>query len=86
VERVWREYKEFIIVALLLLAFWVVHWVSVERVAEKRAHDLTEAYVRQRSLEDKALKTEERLAAMSRLGIVSQLSAIFAHEMGTTKL
>lgn len=82
VERVWLEYKEFIIVALLLLAFWVVHWVSVERVAEKRAHDLTEAYVRQRSLEDKALKTEERLAAMSRLGIVSQLSAIFAHEMG----
>lgn len=38
--------------------------------------------MRQREIETKAIETEERLRALSRLGVVSQLSSIFAHEMG----
>ena len=50
-----------------LLAGFVFHSVSVERLAQSRARELNDAYVRQREIEDKALKTEERLAALSRL-------------------
>lgn len=81
-SRIWRDFWPLIAAALALLAGFVFHSVSVERLAQSRARELNDAYVRQREIEDKALKTEERLAALSRLGVVSQLSSIFAHEMG----
>lgn len=59
-----------------------MHWRSVEQLAQRRTRELQDAYLHQRAIEDKALKTEERLSALSRLGVVSQLSSIFAHEMG----
>ena len=81
-SRIWRDFWPLIAAALALLAGFVFHSVSVERLAQSRARELNDAYVRQREIEDKALKTEERLAALLRLGVVSQLSSIFAHEMG----
>lgn len=80
--RIWHEYWQVLLMVVCFIGAWIAHWLSVEKLAERRARELTEAYVRQRSIEDKALKAEERLAAMSRLGVVSQLSSIFAHEMG----
>lgn len=82
IKRIWEEHWEMIMLAVLAIAGWIGHWLSVERLAEVRARQLTEAYIRQRTIEDKAIRAEERLAAMSRLGVVSQLSSIFAHEMG----
>ena len=81
-KRVWQEYSGVIVAALMLLIGRIIHWVSVERLAQRRARELNDAYLRQRDIEDKALKAEERLSAMSKLGVVSQLSSIFAHEMG----
>lgn len=82
IRRIWEKYSGVIVAALLLLAGWIVHWLSVERLAQSRARELNDAFVRQREVEDRALRTEERLSAMSRLGVVSQLSSIFAHELG----
>ena len=81
-KRVWHEYSVLIMAVVLLLLGLVVHWLSVERLAQSRARELNDAYLRQRDIEDKAIKAEERLSAMSKLGVVSQLSSIFAHEMG----
>lgn len=81
-SRIWRDFWPLIAAAIALSAGFVLHSVSTERLAQSRARELNDAYVRQREIEDKALKTEERLAALSRLGVVSQLSSIFAHEMG----
>lgn len=82
VHRIWDEHREAIIVLTLLLLGWVMHWLSVERLAERRARALTEAHRRQLETEAKAMAAEERSAALSRQGVVSQLSSIFAHEMG----
>ena len=81
-KRVWKEYSGLILAFVMLTLGWIVHWLSVERLAQRRARELNDAYLRQRDIEDKAIKAEERLSAMSKLGIVSQLSSIFAHEMG----
>lgn len=79
-ERIWQKYSAVVVTVVLLLLGGFVHLRIVERQA--RARELNEAYVRQREIESKAIETEERLRAMSRLGVVSQLSSIFAHEMG----
>lgn len=81
-ERIWQKYSAVVVTVVLLLLGGFVHLRIVERQAQARARELNEAYVRQREIESKAIETEERLRAMSRLGVVSQLSSIFAHEMG----
>lgn len=81
-ERIWQKYSAVVVAVVLLLLGGFVHLRTVERQAQARARELNEAYVRQREIETKAIETEERLRAMSRLGVVSQLSSIFAHEMG----
>lgn len=82
VKRVWDTYWQVIIALGIFVLIWVWHWLSVERLAQRRAQALNEAYVKQKTIEDEVIKAQERLAVMSRLGVVSQLSAIFAHEMG----
>lgn len=81
-RRLWETYWQLILLVVVLLAGWVAHWLSVEKLAQRRARELAEAYDRQRSIEERAIETEARLSALSRLGVVSQLSSIFAHEMG----
>lgn len=81
-RRIWETYWPWVVLTLLLLAGWVAHWLSVERLAQRRARKLSEAYLKQKHIEEKAIETEARLSALSKLGLVSQLSSIFAHEMG----
>ena len=81
-RRIWETYWPWVVLTLLLLAGWVAHWLSVERLAQRRARELSEAYLKQKHIEEKAIETEARLSALSKLGVVSQLSSIFAHEMG----
>ncbi len=81
-SRIWASYWQLIVLGFLILAGWVAHWLSVEKLAQSRARELADAYVRQKSIEEKAIETEARLTAMSKLGVVSQLSSIFVHEMG----
>ena len=80
--RIWENYWQLILVAIFLVAGWVGHWWSVEKLAQRRARELSVAYLRQKHIEEKAIETEARLSALSKLGVVSQLSSIFAHEMG----
>lgn len=80
--RIWEKYSALVVAVVIFLLGGFVHLRTVERQAQARARELNDAYVRQREIETKAIETEERLRAMSRLGVVSQLSSIFAHEMG----
>ncbi len=80
--RIWEKYSALVVAVAVFLLGGFVHLRTVERQAQARARELNDAYVRQREIETKAIETEERLRAMSRLGVVSQLSSIFAHEMG----
>lgn len=82
VRRIAQEFWPFILLALGGACGWVVHWLRVEQLAQRRAQELAAAYLKERELEEKAEAVEARLQAMSRLGVVSQLSSIFAHEMG----
>ena len=62
-SRIWRDFWPLIAAALALLAGFVFHSVSVERLAQSRARELNDAYVRQREIEDKALEACGALAS-----------------------
>lgn len=81
VQRILAEYGQFVILAAVLILGLILHAVRVTQLVRLRTADLTAALEKQRALESEAKSAEERLENISRVGIVGQLSTIFAHEM-----
>lgn len=80
-ERFWHTYWQYLLIALLAIVGWVVHWLSVERLVKKRTAELRQALRTQSELHEKALSTAAQLEQLTKFGVVNELSAIYAHEL-----
>lgn len=76
-ERYWP-----VLAALLFGALaWMLHWVLLKRQVRLRTAALSRALGEQRRLREAALRSGEEVERLTRLGIVNELSCIYAHEM-----
>lgn len=76
-----RRYQtEVVLLGLLTLAI-IFHIVTVNVLVQRRTRELTEAILTIRETHEAAEKTNEKLHALERAGVVSQLSSMFAHEI-----
>ncbi len=76
-----RRYGKFLLAALGGLLFLIFHSVRTEALVRKRTRALTEALESRERLEKEALRTREKLLQLERLGTVSLMSSMFAHEV-----
>lgn len=67
--------------ALLLLLLLVLHSVRANHLVRVRTSELTEALHERDRMEEEAKRGRERLSAVERAGIISQMSGMFAHEL-----
>lgn len=71
-----------VLAALLFGALaWMLHWVLLKRQVRLRTAALSRALGEQRRLREAALRSGEEVERLTRLGIVNELSCIYAHEM-----
>lgn len=80
-KRIWAEFWPFIVIAVVLVLFFIIHWIRVEHLVNKRTRSLQSALIRQKETEKKRRETVIKLEALQKVGVVNQLSSIFAHEM-----
>lgn len=77
VEKYWP------VLAMLLVGTvaWILHWLSVERLVRRRTAELDAALQEQTRLKELAIASGEEVEHLTKLGIVNELSCIYAHEM-----
>ena len=80
-QRAWAEYKVYVIALLLILLGIFGHSVRTEILIRKRTLELETAFKQQRKTEYEKQKAQSSLEKVMRLGIVGQMSTIFAHEL-----
>ena len=81
VKRFVHEYWPFIMLAAFGLFGVFFHWRRAEHLVKKRTAQLRKSISERIQLEEKAKDANHRLETLQRIGVVNQLSAIFAHEM-----
>jgi two-component system sensor histidine kinase TtrS len=79
--RIWKQYQEWILVILALIASLIIHLLRVEDLVKKRTSAWKEEMDRRRQAEELARDYEKRMAAAQKMSILGQLSSIFAHEL-----
>lgn len=84
-ELNWDVFKErylkyvWLLMGILVLGF--VHILRTRRLVRIRTQQLSDALIRQEKLEKDARISRQRLSAVERAGVVSQMSALLAHEV-----
>lgn len=80
-SRVLAEYWFVFLGALGLVIGLLLHSVRSEHLVQKRTAQLTASLKKQEQLKKQAVLTEEKLGKLQRLGTISQMSSLFAHEL-----
>lgn len=80
-QRVWREYRPWVIVSFLLLLALLTHGWLLEKLVRRRTADLTQALIQQRKAERLALEKTNELKRVEQKTAIAQLSSVFAHEV-----
>ncbi len=80
-QRVWQEYRPWIVVATLLLLALLLHSWVLEELVRRRTAALTQALADQQKAERLALEKTEELKRIEQKTALSQLSSVFAHEV-----
>ncbi len=80
-QRVWQEYRPWIVVAALLLLALLLHSWVLEKLVRRRTAALTQALADQQKAERLALEKTEELKRIEQKTALSQLSSVFAHEV-----
>lgn len=80
-SRVLAEYWYVFLGALGLVIGLLLHSVRSEHLVQKRTAQLTASLKKQEQLKKQAVVTEEKLGKLQRLGTISQMSSLFAHEL-----
>ncbi|MDO5531173.1 sensor histidine kinase [Sutterella sp.] len=75
-----RYWPWFAVLALGLL-FWILHWLRAESLVKKRTAELNAALEREEALHRQAIGAAEESERLLQLGVVNELSCIYAHEM-----
>ena len=81
VRRFITQYWPFIMLALFGIVGLILHGRRAEHLVRKRTAQLRHSINERIQLEAKAKEATHRLETMQKIGVVNQLSAIFAHEM-----
>lgn len=80
--RLWRDYGNLVVAAVLLIAGLIVHYVRVNVLVRRRTRELSEALKTQERLQRTAQEANDRMERLQRAAAVSQMSSMLAHELG----
>lgn len=81
IRRFFSEYWPFVMLGLFCIFGMIFHWRRAEHLVQKRTSQLRKSINERVRLEAQAKDASHRLETLQRIGVVNQLSAIFAHEM-----
>lgn len=81
----WKEFflknAYYFAVLLLCIFFLIVHVLRTEALVKKKTAQLSDALAKKMELEKQSKEAQEKLLQLERGGVVSQMSAMFAHEV-----
>ncbi len=77
----YSRYQGYVHAALVFLIFLVAYEIRLQRLVKRRTGELREALIEQRRLETDARRDRDRLGSLEKRNIVSQMSAMIAHEV-----
>lgn len=80
-QHLWREYRSWVVVAVLALLMLLGYSVLLESLVRRRTRQLELINAEQRRSEQKAQEATSKLDRLQRLGVVGQMSSIVAHEV-----
>lgn len=78
---IWARWKVEISVFAAVILFLILNSLYLHLAVKRRTRELAEALERQINLEKEAAKSREKFLQLERLGIISQMSGMFAHEV-----
>lgn len=81
ISRIWKEYRNPLLIVLAGLLLFVLHVVRVEVLVDRRTEELREEMKRRMEAEESARAIEQKLEVTEKLSVVGQLSSLFAHEL-----
>lgn len=76
-----KRHSELILMVLALFLFVAFHAVRSRYLVRVRTRDLEAALAEKNRMEEEARASRERLSAIERVGLLSQMSSMFAHEL-----
>ncbi len=80
-SALWQRYKTGILTALALLAAFIFNEWRLRRLVVQRTQELTQTMNERDELAKSHARSRERISQMERLGTISQLCAMIAHEL-----
>lgn len=80
-ERFWEEWRDWILLAVLLIAGLAAHAARSSWLVRVRTEELRESIAEQAKAEEKARAALSRIEALQKTGVVGQMSSIIAHEL-----
>lgn len=81
VERLWKEYREAVLLVFALLIGFGVHVWRVEKLVNRRTAELRAEMKRRQASEESLRAFEQRLETTRKMNIVSEMSSLIAHEI-----
>ncbi len=81
IKQLVTEYRPHILVGFLIVSAAFLHYLSVNWLVRKRTAELEAALEEQKRLKKRMIRLQQRMEKMQRLGVVSSVVSIFAHEM-----
>ncbi len=79
--RFWEEYRAWVVLAILMVLGLIAHGLRASALVEKRTGELRDALRDERQADERARKATERMETLQKLGLIGQMSTIFAHEL-----
>lgn len=79
--RIWHEYKAWFFLAFAGLAALVLQSFILSWLVQKRTRALSAALEKQKAAERQAKVVAQRLAKVQKIGVIGQMSSLFAHEI-----
>lgn len=79
--RIWREFSWPIVLLIGALVGLVLHVMRSDALIERRTKELNEMFAEKEQLAEKNKAFEDAMDRMQRVGIIGQLSTLFAHEL-----
>lgn len=80
-RRLWTEYKPWFLFALMGLIALGLHSVVLSRLVNRRTAELADALCREKLFEQQAQVAARRISKMERIGLLGQVTTLFAHEV-----
>ncbi len=77
----YSRYQGYVHAALLFLLLLIAYEVRLQRLVKLRTAELCDALIEQRRIEADARRDRDRLGSLEKRNIVSQMSAMIAHEV-----